>query len=452
MLNVRMLAVDPMMSNGLRIHTLGWSDPEHILSEYVRGLNYAIGSNTFQADPLGIFYTPSVPYRPVLNVFTPYTEDAGQILNLLDGDSFKRYKDDKLQWPYQEWPNIGGLNQIENPNWAGFDIVADRNAGKFDMLIFFAPGAAQDEGRYNGLAESYGVWAPNDSRAYALNGGTYYLNGLDVDKPFMILYSNLTRGVGELTHSFSHAALDSGALLRAFNYPGYNPQRDHEIRSILTPTDLFLTYDDASYERGIVGQAHVGTTHFLPNSISDYDYNNPNIVPSNAKYWANYPDGEGWVDGKFVLSNQPGTFGPADLATPELLTFEEGHRPYLWQMSHWPRRDDVKLNSRSCNWWNYVLDLNNQEGFDQPVEPPITEEVPPEPQPTPEYTVDDIVLTAMNQLGDSPLSNTDQANVAATGEADAELRFTLGTRGVYFSIPSKNLVGAIPWSWSEVVQ
>ncbi len=142
---------------------------------------------------------------------------------------------------------------------------------------------------------------------------------------FVIMGFSYERHVGEMLESFGHRS-----------------------ESIMTKT--FENLDETSnlwkrfsrYEKIAPGQAACGTIHYAPNSLRDYDWNNPAPVRSESYDWLlNFPDFKG--DIRMIGSTE---WGSGDI---------RAH--HLWWFNHFPRVAG-RRNGIHNNWWQYVGDPN----------------------------------------------------------------------------------------------
>ena len=89
--------------------------------------------------------------------------------------------------------------------------------------------------------------------------------------------------------------------------------------------------------------AEAGNVHFAPNSVSEYDWSNPSLVPSAAGDWLKFPKLPNPPDYRPVNADQ---WGGGD------------GRLYLkWWLRHLPKAagsTDGILN----NWWEYFINPN----------------------------------------------------------------------------------------------
>src|SRR5258708_24310981 len=90
---------------------------------------------------------------------------------------------------------------------------------------------------------------------------------------FVIMGFNYERGVGEMLEDLGHRA--EAILTQVF-------------KRTRGDANLFERY--TRYDLKSPGRAEVGTIHFAPNSLRDYDWGNPRPVLSRCDTWNNFPD------------------------------------------------------------------------------------------------------------------------------------------------------------------
>jgi hypothetical protein len=120
----------------------------------------------------------------------------------------------------------------------------------------------------------FGFWESSmaGSKAFYISGGVFQEIG--TDKAFAIMGFNYERGSEEMMHDLCHRT----EATMSFVSGGWR-------------TDV-LTTAWARYAANITqtkGVAGVGSCHFPPNALRDYDYANPNFVSSSASDYYNYP-------------------------------------------------------------------------------------------------------------------------------------------------------------------
>lgn len=143
---------------------------------------------------------------------------------------------------------------------------------------------------------------------------------------FVVMGFSYERGVGEMLENMGHRA-----------------------ESIMEKTFEHLTGDDnlwnrfTRYDQTSPGKAALGNVHFAPNSVRDYDWNNPSIVMSECDDWLyNFPNFKG--DSREVSADE---WGNGDI-----------RKHHVWWMTHFPKMRG-RLNGVVNNWWQYIADPNS---------------------------------------------------------------------------------------------
>lgn len=128
---------------------------------------------------------------------------------------------------------------------------------------------------------------------------------------------------------------DVGAMLEAFIHRTeaimYN-----EYSNFLPRENLWAKF--TSIDKNNHMNAGVGTAHFAPNSLSDYDWNNPRYVLSTCNDWYNYP-------------NMTGAVTTVNATEWGMGSRIQHHR---WWLSHLPHVSG-KTNGIFNNWWHYTM-------------------------------------------------------------------------------------------------
>ena len=148
------------------------------------------------------------------------------------------------------------------------------------------------------------------------------------------------------------------ASQRRFVIMGFSPERGvgemlenmgHRAESIMEKTFERLPEEQNLWKRFIrhekthPGQAALGNVHFAPNSVRDYDWNNPSTVLSECDDWLyNFPDFKGVT--RQVTSAE---WGSGDI-----------RKHHVWWMKHFPKTLG-RRNGIHNNWWQYIANPNN---------------------------------------------------------------------------------------------
>lgn len=142
---------------------------------------------------------------------------------------------------------------------------------------------------------------------------------------FVVMGFSCERGVGEMLENMGHRA--ESIMEKTF---------------ASLPEDQNLWKRFIRYEKTHPGKAACGTIHFAPNSLRDYDWNNPTPVVSECDDWLNnFPRFKGVT--RMVASAE---WGNGDT--------REHHK---WWFTHIPKVRGIK-NGIHHNWWQYIMDPN----------------------------------------------------------------------------------------------
>lgn len=143
---------------------------------------------------------------------------------------------------------------------------------------------------------------------------------------FVIMGFSPERGVGEMLENMGHRA--ESMMEKTFER---------------LPEEQNLWKRFIRYELTHPGKAACGNVHFAPNSVRDYDWNNPSTVLSECDDWLyNFPDFKGAV--REVTSAE---WGGGDI-----------RKHHVWWMTHFPKTMG-RRNGVYNNWWQYIADPNN---------------------------------------------------------------------------------------------
>ncbi len=159
---------------------------------------------------------------------------------------------------------------------------------------------------------------------------------------FIIMGFSYEREVGEMLHSYNHRC--ESILARTFNSLdflnwAYKPNRTPATITPDQTLNLFQRF--ILFDQIAPGKAALGTVHYAPNGVKDYDLGNLNPVKSECYDWLNFPNFKG--DVRVVTSKDWG----GD---------EQGFQQ--WWLNHMPKTAGRK-NGIHNNWWQYVANPNN---------------------------------------------------------------------------------------------
>jgi hypothetical protein len=149
-------------------------------------------------------------------------------------------------------------------------------------------------------------------------------NTSSCNRKFIIMGFSYERRVGEMLESFGHRS--ESILIKTFEkaLPGMN---------------LYERF--SRYDKKNPGLAEVGNIHFAPNSDSDYDWNNPRLVPSHCDDWLHFP----------------GLPGPARQVNADEWGNGDIRLHHNWWLRHLPKVAG-RTASIANNWWQYIIDPN----------------------------------------------------------------------------------------------
>ena len=193
-----------------------------------------------------------------------------------------------------------------------FNIVQKVNLGTIDEVWMFAfPYAGFYESRMAG------------PRAFFCNAPPLTPTS-SCQRRFILMGFNVERGVGEMLEAYTHRA----EFIMDYVYQ-QNPQTENLWKR-------FIRYDKIA-----PGQAEVGTVHYAPNSLRDYDWGNPRTVNSRCDDWKNFPNFKGSIKPVNCTA-----WGGGDIRLH-----------HKWWFSHLPKTGG-RTNGIANNWWQYILDPN----------------------------------------------------------------------------------------------
>jgi hypothetical protein len=144
---------------------------------------------------------------------------------------------------------------------------------------------------------------------------------------FVVMGFNFERGVGEMLESYGHRA---ESIL------------EYTFRHIPARQSLWKRF--TRVEKTHPGAAEVGSIHFAPNSVRDYDWGNPTPVLSRSRSWYNFPD----------LSSPPTWQTCAEWGNGDIRLH------HLWWYRHLPHVEGM-TSGLSNNWWNVIVDPNQSD-------------------------------------------------------------------------------------------
>ncbi len=274
------------------IETCAWNDPDQLAAGFIQDLHECSGG--------------LANYRIVERVET--NEFPAQI--------------DGFQYRPQEYLDVLRAGQgFHDPDMVDysaiihkFDLLNRISKDEFDEVWLFGP-------PYSGFYQS------------AMAGkGAFFCNAPSVSgtnacpRRFVLMGLNYERGVGEFLESFA-ARADS--IMREV------------YRAKSGDANLFDRF--TLYDQVASGRANVGTIHYAPNSMHDYDWGSMTPVQSCADDWLQFPN----------LPNPPNyrMMSTKDWGNGDI---REHHK---WWLKHLPKAVGT-TDGVSNNWWKYIVDPN----------------------------------------------------------------------------------------------
>jgi len=151
----------------------------------------------------------------------------------------------------------------------------------------------------------------------------------DAGRTIWIMGWNYERAEGEMLESYCHRI--ESVLSLTVGQGVWDPSKQ-----LGNPWNQFSRVD-----KDFPGQAEVGTVHYAPNSVSDYDWSNTNNVWTFADDWLSYPK----LPRKKKLLNAE-TGGWAGIV-----------HHHLWWMTHIPHAPG-QTGGFYNNWWQYIVNYD----------------------------------------------------------------------------------------------
>jgi len=288
---VKLLAYNPRLPDGRTlIETLHFHDPEQLGQEMIADLKQVSNG--------------------ILNYEIVERQTMDALPKKIDGFVYspQDYVDTfRARLGFHEPDAVDYNNLLQSQN-----LSQGIQSDAFDEIWLFAP-------PYSGFYES------------AMGGsGAFYCNApplvgtSGITRRFFIMGFNYERGVGEMLESMGHRA--EFTLLQVYRRRFGNANLWQRF------TRIDMTNP---------GNAEVGSVHFAPNSLKDYEWNSIRTVPSRCNNWYNFPDLEG--DPRLVDSTE---WGGGDIRLH-----------HLWWFKHFPHKTG-QVDGISANWWRYFANPN----------------------------------------------------------------------------------------------
>jgi len=302
--NVIVINIDPILKTrgGVKLHAaMKWSDPWQLTEKMISDARLASHGYVNYRVVEKIEYDGFTTFR---NGFT-YTEEA--FLAMWEKDRSKADKGmTSFQWLFKKFDlakKIKALNASE-------------------VWLWGAPYFAWDELHWK---------TPGDKIPYQTENPWFYrpYDIPDVGRTVWIMGWNYERGEGEMLESYCHRI---ESVLSLTVGKGVWDSKSKQP----TPWDQFSRVD-----KDFPGEAEVGTVHFAPNSVGDYDWSNTNKVWTYADDWLTYPKLP--REKKLLNAGSGGWDGIV------------GH--HMWWMTRLPHSAGVTGGCYN-NWWEYIVNYD----------------------------------------------------------------------------------------------
>ena len=230
--------------------------------------------------------------------------------------------------------------RYHSPDWMDYGPLLNQwrllqrvEQGEFDEVWLFG-------------APHFGFW-----EAAMAGTGAFFCNGGPVPnspcpRKFVIMGFSYERGIGEMLEDLGHRAETSLAhLFRSDHFWewAYNRDRTPKTTDVgtLNLLERFLCFDQIA-----PGKSNVGTLHYAPNSLVDYEWGVPTPVQSCADDWYQFPN---LPDPPNYRTMTTQDWGGGDI---------RAH--HKWWLKHLPRVAG-RTNGISNNWWKYVIQVNDPD-------------------------------------------------------------------------------------------
>ncbi len=302
--NVVVINFDPVLKTkgNLKLHEyLKWANPWHLTDRMVEDAKVCSGGY------LNYVVLERIDYDgfPVFRDGFSYTEAT--FLEMWEKD---RNKADKgmtsFKWLFDKF----GLAEK----------IKAKDVG--EVWLWGAPYFAWDELHWK---------TPGDRIPYQTQNPWFYrpYDIPDAGRTVWIMGWNYERGEGEMLESYCHRI--ESVLSLTVGKGAWDPKSNSD-----NPWNRFSRVD-----KDFPGAAEVGTVHYAPNSIGDYDWSNTNKVWTFADDWFSYPN----------LPRQKKLLSAANGGWDGIV------RHHLWWMRHIPHNPGVTQGFYN-NWWQYIANFD----------------------------------------------------------------------------------------------
>ena len=302
--NVIVINFDPVLKgrNNLRLHeALRWSDPWQLTDKMVQDARTASHGFVDYRVVEKIDYNGFPRFR---NGFS-YTEES--FLEMWERDRKKADKSmTSFVWLFEK-----------------FELAAKIKAQDVtEIWLWGGPYFAWDELHWK---------TPGDKVPYQTKNPWFYrpYDVPDVGRTIWIMGWNYERGEGEMLESYCHRI--ESVLSLTVGQGVWDPKKPG--------TNVWNQF--ARVEKDWPGQAEVGTVHYAPNSIRDYDWSNTNRVWTYADDWLSYPE----------LPRQKKLLNAVTGGWDGII---HHHSWWMTHIPHSPGATDGFYN----NWWQYIVNYD----------------------------------------------------------------------------------------------
>lgn len=304
---VLMITYNPIVNaaTGTRLHQeLGWNDPDVLAQGYISDLRECSGG----------LVNYQIVERVVVNEFP--AKESGLVYNPQQYLAAYRAGGAELD------PGMVDYQKII----AQFNLLTRVANNEIDEVwIWNFPGAGFYESTMGGKG------------AFFCNSGPLP-NTSSCPRRFVIMGFSFERGNGEMLENFGHRS--ESMLARTFKSEDFvgktydaNARATTFGNSTRNAFEKFLLFDMIA-----PGKSHLGTIHYAPNSLQDYDWGNSTKVTSFCDDWNAFPDFPG----------NARTVDASDWGNGEI---REHHK---WWLRHLPKVAGV-TDGIANNWWKYIV-------------------------------------------------------------------------------------------------
>ena len=288
---VKVLVFNPKLQDGRTlIETLHFNDPEQLCQGLIADLKQVSSG--------------------ILNFEIVERQNINELPKKIDGFVYspQSYVDTyRTQLGFHE-PDTADYNVLLQSQ----NLSQGIQSGAFDEVWMFAPPFS---GFYESVMGGAGAFYCNAAPLAGTEG---------IPRRFFIMGFNYERGVGEMLESMGHRA--EFTLLQVY-------------RRRIGNANLWQRFTQIDMTNP--GNAEVGSVHFAPNSLKDYEWNSMRTVPSRCYNWYNFPDLDG--DPRLVDCTE---WGGGDIRLH-----------HLWWLKHFPHKTG-QVDGISANWWRYIANPN----------------------------------------------------------------------------------------------